>query len=409
MFELLTESIWLGLAGTTLGSLATGLVIHRSRVLNRPVRTLRHRVTEARRTLHDCTEGIKGRCDQRIGRYARWARHQHLAGQPLDVLKAHGGTGAQWAALESAGIRNLAGLLPRVPSLHTLPGVGPKTQLRLQHALRDYLDGLEVDVRPWQDSERHADALDAMAQLDELREMWSGAVRNLGRKLADLDQQLTRVRIGLTRRGAEEAALAELSTLAAERLEQVDGLLRSLRLLETRQFQLDADAERDTLARISARTAIPLTLEPPVVVGVSRPGPEQEFEDTVLVPLLRHGGLTLERQVSLQIQHGSSKRTGFADIVVVHEGAVRSVIESKFRIRTSREAGSARAQARSYALALRVRRIAVASTEGIRIFDADFEGDTELAWIPRTEFELRIDEIVALLSGRDPTIPRHGD
>jgi|GEM_PF-5587056 len=114
---------------------------------------------------------------------------------------------------------------------------------------------------------------------------------------------------------------------------------------------------------------------------------ETEFESRLAIPLLcDHLGWTLEetlkRQVEMQIKAGSGRpKRCFADFVgyqSANSSRATLVIESKRRIRTNADLETAKLQAESYAGRARCDRFAVASPEGLWIYELRFPGDSTL-------------------------------
>lgn len=343
-----------------------------------------------------------------LDRYARWIRERHLERQPLRVLKQHGGGGAKWSSLESGGIWHIAALNKRLAEIESLPGVGAVTVARLQQALADYLSTLEIDVGFARDSEEYQRALHASVVLDRLDELWLARAQELTQSIRQEANSLPGVLRTMTwSRPRIDASIEPAASRIRALLERLETLAREIRELPEACAKVDGyEVERGHVERIGRLTQMRLHLGGYIAAN-GEPRSELELEDRVLVPLLQRAGLAFERQVPVALKQGSNTTTGFADIVVRSSpgGAPRSVIESKYSVPNPQAADDAAEQARSYALALRIRRIAVASSEGIRILDAGVEEDTELVWIPRADVEARLDELATLLMGRGDETP----
>ncbi len=99
-------------------------------------------------------------------------------------------------------------------------------------------------------------------------------------------------------------------------------------------------------------------------------GSEAEFEESVIVPLLKKLGLKYEYQYTCPFHVGSQVIRGRVDFLVKNERGPLTLFEDKLRIRPngSGDLEAAALQARSYALLLGLPSFVVAAPEGLWIY-----------------------------------------
>lgn len=114
-------------------------------------------------------------------------------------------------------------------------------------------------------------------------------------------------------------------------------------------------------------------LQPEIVAGAPQSGEftsESDFEERVIIPLLRQWGFRFHRQYLCEFQIGSQRIRGRIDFLV-EDAYSRPVtlFEDKFRILNEMQLHRAVAQAKSYALQLGIPSFVVASPEGLWLFE----------------------------------------
>ncbi|MDB6146544.1 MAG: hypothetical protein JWO45_208 [Spartobacteria bacterium] len=98
---------------------------------------------------------------------------------------------------------------------------------------------------------------------------------------------------------------------------------------------------------------------------------EKEFEDKVLVPLLKELAFQFDRQVSCKFSFGAgAEYRGRADFVVQDSAGDLTLVESKLRLLKS-DLGAAKQQALSYALFLGLPSFILAAPEGLWVYSID--------------------------------------
>jgi hypothetical protein len=104
---------------------------------------------------------------------------------------------------------------------------------------------------------------------------------------------------------------------------------------------------------------------------------ERDFEEQVVEPVLKGLGLKFKRQESCRFQCGQKTSVGRVDHLVLRNGEPLTVIENKFKILNEDDLESARVQAESYALQLRLPSFVVAAPEGWWVYAVE-KYDTRL-------------------------------
>lgn len=112
---------------------------------------------------------------------------------------------------------------------------------------------------------------------------------------------------------------------------------------------------------------------------------EAEFEDDVVVPLLRRWGWHFTRQAACRFQFGVNEHCGRIDFRVRDARGPITVIESKLRVVTSEERERAVAQARSYALMEGVPSFVVAAPEGFWCYSLDRNRESLVRHFPAND------------------------
>jgi len=95
---------------------------------------------------------------------------------------------------------------------------------------------------------------------------------------------------------------------------------------------------------------------------------EAEFEDEVIVPLLKSWGFEYERQRRCPFQLGSQSYFGRIDFFVKDEQGPLTLLENKHRILDDEDLQKAVEQGKSYALMLGLPSFVVASPEGLWVY-----------------------------------------
>jgi len=112
-------------------------------------------------------------------------------------------------------------------------------------------------------------------------------------------------------------------------------------------------------------------LEPEPVAQMGRSGQfalEAEFEEEVIMPLLRRWGLKYKSQYTCPFRIGSQDHHGRVDFYVSDQNGPLTLFENKLRILNDKDLSLAVKQAKSYALLLGLMSFVVASPEGIWLY-----------------------------------------
>jgi len=95
---------------------------------------------------------------------------------------------------------------------------------------------------------------------------------------------------------------------------------------------------------------------------------EEEFEDKIIEPLLRHWGFKFKRQYACYFIIGSQYHTCYVDFIVQDEKGDLTLFEDKLEILNDSQLKKAILQAKSYSLLLGMKSFIVASPEGFWIY-----------------------------------------
>lgn len=125
------------------------------------------------------------------------------------------------------------------------------------------------------------------------------------------------------------------------------------------------------LMRIPKNIRKKYNLEPEPVAQVGRSGQfalEAEFEEAVIVPLLRRWGLKYKPQYACLFRVGSQYHHGWVDFYVSDQNGPLTLFEDKLKILNDKDLKLAVDQAKSYALLLGLPSFVVASPEGMWLY-----------------------------------------
>lgn len=114
---------------------------------------------------------------------------------------------------------------------------------------------------------------------------------------------------------------------------------------------------------------------------------EAEFEEAIIVPLLKHWGLKYQAQYPCLFRVGSQYHSGKVDFLVSDAAGPLTLFEDKLRIISDGELKPAVDQAKSYALLLGLPSFVVASPEGMWLYALDRNRETLAKQIPFSEFK----------------------
>ena len=115
-------------------------------------------------------------------------------------------------------------------------------------------------------------------------------------------------------------------------------------------------------------------LEPEPVSALGSSGAfasEEEFEDTVIEPLLKGWALQYRRQFPCKCYFGTQQITGYVDFLVSNQAGVVTLFEDKLKIVSDEQLEKALKQGKSYALMLGLPSFVIASPEGCRLYSLD--------------------------------------
>jgi len=98
---------------------------------------------------------------------------------------------------------------------------------------------------------------------------------------------------------------------------------------------------------------------------------EEEFEDKIIEPLLRHWGFKFRRQYPCYFIIGSQYHTCYVDFIVQDEKGDLTLFEDKLEILNESQLKKAVLQAKSYSLLLGMKSFVVASPEGFWIYKVE--------------------------------------
>jgi len=96
---------------------------------------------------------------------------------------------------------------------------------------------------------------------------------------------------------------------------------------------------------------------------------EEEFENHVIEPLLKHWGFKFQRQYPCYFIIGTQYHTCFVDFLIHDDHGSLTLFEDKIRINNDSELQNAVLQAKSYSLLLGIKNFVVASPEGFWIYE----------------------------------------
>lgn len=116
---------------------------------------------------------------------------------------------------------------------------------------------------------------------------------------------------------------------------------------------------------------------------------EEEFEDQIIEPLLRHWSFKFQRQKPCYFTIGSQYHTCFVDFVVRDEKGDLILFEDKLEITNEIELKKAVLQAKSYSLLLGFNNFVVASPEGFWIYKIFGNEDSLVEYINSDDLENR--------------------
>lgn len=235
-----------GLIGVTGVMLWVGYCSSPTGRLNREIDQHRLAVRALDRKVSDLDRWARSLLSKAATEYADDQRRQRRIETPLESLRTAGAVNVRWAALRSAGVRNLEDLLNFRGNLSDLPGVGPVTAERVMTAartLRAQSDQLRLTLPAPGISSRQAE------------ELVRGAIRvvQIGRLLrsADmpelsitLDQIRAQTTLGLrqtsiwawlTRSAADVEAVSKIVEFLKERAKSpsIRAVQESLRVIES--------------------------------------------------------------------------------------------------------------------------------------------------------------------------------
>jgi len=114
---------------------------------------------------------------------------------------------------------------------------------------------------------------------------------------------------------------------------------------------------------------------------------EEEFEDDVLEPLLRHWDFKFQRQYPCYFTIGSQYHTCFVDFIVHDEKGTITLFENKLEILNEAKLQEAVLQAKSYSLLLGINNFVVASPEGFWIYKLERNNESLVENISSDEFK----------------------
>ena len=310
-------------------------------------------------------------------------------------LGNYGASGARFSALENAGIRSVH-QLPNLEHLERISGVGPHTAGLLRNAASRIVHEYPLT---WSD-------IEASANAESVRELVSrlSRVSTLTHDIQILAEPFRRQRgsiltkaRGLGHSGEELKVLAdEAAKIKANLLKELDQITARLNQLKRSQRDLAEPAE---VLRLFNRKALQSDTPHSAMETIpSREGTEKHFEDQSVVPWLERNQIDYERQYPINKKIGSARHRVFADFVLRDRyGQIITLIESKRQIVTPTELDEAIAQAKSYALELKVRRFMLASPEGLWVVSWTVEEHEILRVVPPKEIDASTEEIRELI------------
>lgn len=124
---------------------------------------------------------------------------------------------------------------------------------------------------------------------------------------------------------------------------------------------------------------------------------EAEFENQVIVPLVRAWGLRFKRQVACEFRIGTSTQVGVIDFLLSDDDGPLTLFENKLSITTESAHSKALKQAMSYALQLGLPSLIVAAPEGMWLYSL-FRGEASLEFeVAGSEVEGRRHELLATI------------
>jgi hypothetical protein len=131
-----------------------------------------------------------------------------------------------------------------------------------------------------------------------------------------------------------------------------------------------------------------LEYEPVATMGSSGQfASEAEFEEEMIVPLLKHWGLKYQAQYPCLFRIGSQYHSGKVDFLVSDAAGPLTLFEDKLRIISDRELRPAVDQAKSYALLLGLPSFVVASPEGMWLYSLERNQEELIKQVPASEFK----------------------
>jgi hypothetical protein len=119
---------------------------------------------------------------------------------------------------------------------------------------------------------------------------------------------------------------------------------------------------------------------------------EAEFEEDMIVPLLKHWELKYQAQHPCLFRVGSQYHSGKVDFLVSDAAGPLTLFEDKLRIINDRELKPAVDQAKSYALLLGLPSFVVASPEGMWLYSLAKNQERLVKQVPVSEFRDRQEE-----------------
>jgi EVE domain len=148
----------------------------------------------------------------------------------------------------------------------------------------------------------------------------------------------------------------------------------------------------------STRSLHDLEFEPTASMGRSGQfATEADFEDQVIVPLLRRWGLDYQRQYRSHFRFGRQDLPGLVDFLVRDGRGSITLFENKVRILNDKGLKEAAEQGKSYALTLGLPSFVVASPEGLWIYSLDRNRESLEMQISLDELEERDEEARSML------------
>ncbi|GAB4215219.1 MAG: hypothetical protein OHK0022_54850 [Roseiflexaceae bacterium] len=128
-----------------------------------------------------------------------------------------------------------------------------------------------------------------------------------------------------------------------------------------------ARAGLTTVAVVRSRGRRKARFRPQLPKGRIRQQPEREFENRVIIPLLKRWGLPYEKGYPCKLD---AQRSGIIDFLVFTEdgGQELTLFENKSGLRTNNQLSKASAQASRYADSLELRSFVLAAPEGLWIY-----------------------------------------